>query len=31
MEEEEDNYKKKVCLKKIKLLDSIQGETNVKS
>ena len=31
MEEEEDNYKKKVCLKKKILLDSIEKETNVKS
>ena len=32
MEEEEDNCKKKVCLKKKKiLLDSIEKETNVKS
>ena len=32
MEEEEDNYNKKVCFKKKKiLLDSMQGENNVKS
>ena len=31
MEEEEDNYEKKVCLKKKILLDSMQGENNVKS